>query len=141
MFDVALYTDTRANEAIDGIDGFNFQAISEGMNAQDRQVIRDTMLHRVVVGWNADHDPLEHPPSFAYCEHAGRYYLSRGISTGLTNNGRPGNLLTQAIATCDPDDFGMMRPAQLFGALNWCLEKAPGQMIDRWPSPLAIAPD
>ena len=81
MFDVALYTDTRANEAIDGIDGFNFQAISEGMNAQDRQVIRDTMLHRVVVGWNADHDPLEHPPSFAYCEHAGRYYLSRGIST------------------------------------------------------------
>lgn len=141
MFDVALYTDTRANEAIDGIDGFNFQAISEGMNAQDRQVIRDTMLHRVVVGWNADHDPLEHPPSFAYCGHAGRYYLSRGISTGVTNNGRPGNLLTQAIATSDPDDFGMMRPAQLFGALNWCLEKAPGQMIDRWPSPLAIAPD
>ena len=37
MFDVALYTDTRASEAIDGIDGFNFQAISEGMNAQDRQ--------------------------------------------------------------------------------------------------------
>ena len=31
MFDVALYTDTRASEAIDGIDGFNFQAISEGM--------------------------------------------------------------------------------------------------------------
>lgn len=140
MFDVALYTDARANEAIDGIDGFNFQAISEGITAQDRQVIRDTMLHRVVVGWNADHDPLAHPPSFAYCEHAGRYYLSRGISTGVTNNGRPGNLLTQAIATSDSDDFGMMRPAQLFGALNWCLEKAPGQMIDRWPSPLAIAP-
>ena len=141
MFDVALYTDTRASEAIDGIDGFNFQAISEGMNAQDRQVIRDTMLHRIVVGWNADHDPLDHPPSFAYCEHAGRYYLSRGISTGVTNNGRPGNLLTQAIVTSDPDDFGMMRPAQLFGALNWRLEKAPGQMIDRWPSPLAVAPE
>ena len=141
MFDVALYTDTRASEAIDGIDGFNFQAISEGMNAQDRQVIRDTLLHRVVVGWNADHDPLDHPPSFAYCGHAGRYYLSRGISTGVTNNGRPGNLLTQAIATSDPDDFGMMRPAQLFGALNWRLEKAPGQRIDRWPSPLAITPE
>ena len=57
------------------------------------------------------------------------------------NNGRPGNLLTQAIATSDPDDFGMMRPAQLFGALNWRLEKAPGQRIDRWPSPLAITPE
>ena len=113
MFDVAIYTDTRANEAIDGIDGFNFQAISEGITAQDRQVIRSNMLHRVVVGWNVEHDPLDHPASFAYYGHSGRYYLSRGISTGVTNNGRPGNLLTEAIVTSDPDDFGMMRPAQL----------------------------
>ena len=63
MFDVAIYTDTRANEAIDGIDGFNFQAISEGITAQDRQVIRSNMLHRVVVGWNVEHDPLDQLPS------------------------------------------------------------------------------
>lgn len=140
MFDVAIYTDTRASEAVDGIDGFNFQALSEGMTAQDRQVIRDHMLHRVVVGWNVDHDPLAHPPSFAYYAHAGRYYLSRGVSTGVTNNGRPGNLLTEAIATSDPDDFGTMRPAQLLGALNWRLEKAPGKTIGRWAAPLEVAP-
>ena len=140
MFDVAIYTDTRASEAVDGIDGFNFQALSKGMTAQDRQVIRDNMLHRVVVGWNVDHDPLAHPPSFAYYAHAGRYYLSRGVSTGVTNNGRPGNLLTEAIATSDPDDFGTMRPAQLLGALNWRLEKAPGKTIGRWAAPLEVAP-
>ena len=141
MFDVALYTDTRANEAVDGIDGFNFQALSEGMTTQDRQVIRDYMLHRVVVGWNVDHDPLEHPASFAYRAHAGRYYLSRGISTGVTNNGRPGNLLTEAIATSDPDDFGMMRPAQFLGARNWSLKKAPSQTLPRWAAPLEVTQD
>ena len=141
MFDVAIYTDTRANEAVDGIDGFNFQALSEGMTAQDRQVIRDYMLHRVVVGWNVDHDPLEHPASFSYRAHAGRYYLSRGISTGVTNNGRPGNLLTEAIATSDPDDFGMMRPAQFLGARNWSLKKASSQTLPRWAAPLDVTQD
>lgn len=141
MFDVAVYTDTRKDEAIDGIDGFNFQAVSEGITAQDRQVIRDTMLHRPVVGWGVDHDPLLHPPSFAYQNHGGRFYLSRGISTGVTNNNRPGNLLTQAITTPDADDFGSMRPAQLFGARNWNLAKGPGKAIDQWAAPLEVAPE
>lgn len=139
MFDVAIYTDTRASEAIDGIDGFNFQAVSEGITAQDRQVIRDNMLHRVVVGWSVDHDPLAHPPSFAYYNHAGRFYLSRGISSGVTNNGRPGNLLTQAITTSESDDFGAMRPAQLFGAVKWDLKKAADKHIGQWATPLEIA--
>jgi len=141
VFDVAIYTDTRADEAIDGIDGFNFQAVSTGITAQDRQIIRDNLLHRVVVGWGVDHDPLDHPPTFAYYSRGGRYYLSRGISTGVTNNGRPGNLLTQAITTSDSDDFGSMRPAQLFGAVNWRLETAPGKRTDQWAAPLDVDPD
>ncbi len=141
MFDVAVYTDTRADEAIDGIDGFNFQAISEGITAQDRQTIRDNMLHHVVVGWGVDNDPLKHPPSFVYYKHGDSYYLSRGISTGVTNNGRPGNLLTEAITTSDSDDFGAMRPAQLFGAENWRLEKAEGKSVPQWAAPLKVSPD
>jgi len=141
VFDVAIYTDTRADEAIDGIDGFNFQAASTGITAQDRQVIRDNLLHRVAVGWGVDHDPLDHPPTFACYSHGGRYYVSRGISTGVTNNGRPGNLLTQAITTSDIDDFGSMRPAQLFGAVNWRLETAPGKRTDQWAAPLDVDPD
>ncbi len=141
MFDVAVYTDTRADEAIDGIDGFNFQAISEGITVQDRQTIRDNMLHRVVVGWGVDNDPLRHPPTFVYYKHGDSYYLARGISTGTTNNGRPGNLLTEAITTSDSDDFGAMRPAQLFGAENWRLEKAGGKSVPQWAAPLKVSPD
>lgn len=141
MFDVAIYTDTRADEAIDGIDGFNFRAVSEGITAQDKQAIRDNMLHRVVVGWGVDHDPLAHPPTFVYYNHGGRYLLAKGISTGVTNNGRPGNLLTQAIVTSDPDDFASMRPAQLFGAVNWRMERGTTKSIDQWAAPLEIEPE
>jgi hypothetical protein len=140
VFDVAVYTDTRASEALDGIDGFNFQAASSGLTARDRQVIRDGMVHQVVVGWGVDRDPLDHPPSFAYRRQDDRHYLARGVSTGVTNNGRPGNLLTQAIVTASPDDFGSMRPAQLFGALNWNLAKAPGKQLAQWAPPLKVAP-
>lgn len=141
MFDVAIYTDTRAHEALDGIDGFNFQAASEGINAGDRQWVRDHMLHRITMGWETDHDPLDHPQSFAYASHGDRHFLARGRSTGITNNGRPGNILTQAIATSDADDFGGLRPAQLFGAVNWALEKAPSKNIEQWAPPLEIHPD
>ncbi len=141
MFDVAVYTDTRSDEAIDGIDGFNFQAISEGITAQDRQIIRDNMLHHVVVGWGVDNDPLKHPPSFVYYKHGDSYYLARGVSTGVTNNGRPGNLLTEAVTTSDSDDFGSMRPAQLFGAENWRLEKVEGKSVPQWAAPLKVSPD
>lgn len=138
MFEVAIYTDTRADEAVDGIDGFNFQALSEGITSADRQVIKDHLLHRVVSGWSVERDPLDHPPSFACYRHADRFYVSRGISTGTTNNGRPGNILTQAIVTSDPEDFGSARPAQLLGAMNWRLEKAPRDVLDGWPVPVEL---
>ncbi|NNG20691.1 hypothetical protein HJ590_14215 [Naumannella sp. ID2617S] len=141
MFEVAIYTDTRASEAIDGIDGFNFQAASSGITAADREVIRDRLLHRVASGWSAEHDPLSHPPTFAYLKCAGRHYLARGISTGLTGNGRPGNFITQALVTPDPDDFGSLRPAQLFGAERWQLSKAHSQRLERWAGPLEVHPD
>ncbi|OYN93381.1 hypothetical protein CGZ95_18635 [Enemella evansiae] len=141
MFNVAVYTDTRAEESLDGVAGFNFQSASSGVTAQDRQTIRDQMLHQVVVGWGVDNDPLAHPPSFAYVGRGDKYFLARGISTGVTDNGRPGNLLTQAIVTSDPEDFGTMRPAQLFGAVKWSLQKQPGKDSPQWAPPLEVEPE
>lgn len=140
MFDVAIYTDTRADESIDGSDGFDFQAVSEGITAQDRQVIEQYLLHRRVDDWDADHDPLSHPPTFVFAPQGSRFYLSRGISTGDTNNGRIGNMLTEAIVTADALDLGAMRPAQLFGAVRWSLTKAPGRQLEQWAPPLEIVP-
>lgn len=142
MFEVAIFTDVRAAEAIDGLDGFNFQAVSQGITAQDKDVIKNVLVHRVKVTWSSiNPDPLTHPPSFGYLRREDRYLLARGVSIGRTATGRPGNLLTQAVVTGDAQDFSMMRPAQLFGAVNWDLSKAPSKEIDAWPSPLEIEDD
>lgn len=140
-FEVATYTDVTAGEAIDGVDGFNFQAVSPGLTGVDRQHIREGMLHRVVPSWALGNDALRHPPTCAFVVKDGRGYLSRGRSTGITNSGRPGNQVTQVIATSAPDDFVPYRPAQLYGALRWNLEKAPGPDIDPWVTPLEVRPE
>ncbi|WP_322613908.1 GAP1-N2 domain-containing protein [Dermacoccus abyssi] len=140
-FDVATYTDVVASEAVDGVDGFNFQSVSPGVTGVDQQRIRESLLHRIVPSWALEHDPLHHPGTCAYVVQEGRFYLSRGRSTGDTNSGRPGNQITQAIITSDPDDFVPYRPAQLYGATEWTLEKAPSTTSDSWVTPLEIKPE
>lgn len=140
-FDVATYTDVVASEAIDGVDGFNFQSVSAGVTGVDQQKIRESLLHRVVPSWALDHDALDHPATCAYVVRGGRFYLSRGKSTGNTNSGRSGNQITQVIVTSDPDDFVPYRPAQLYGAADWTLEKAPRSSLDAWVTPVEIRPE
>ncbi|QIK67377.1 hypothetical protein G7072_14405 [Nocardioides sp. HDW12B] len=140
-FEVATYTDVVASEAIDGVDGFNFQSVSRGITGVDQQKIRESLLHRVVPSWALERDPLGHPGTCAYVVQEGRFYLSRGKSTGDTNSGRPGNQITQAIVTSDPDDFVPYRPAQLYGATEWTLEKAPSSTSEPWVTPLEIKPE
>jgi len=140
-FEVAIYTDVVASEAVDGVDGFNFQAVSSGLSGTDQQRIRESLLHRLVPSWSISHDELSHPPTCAYIVQDGRAYLARGKSTGTTNSGRPGNQLTQIIVTSDPDDFVPYRPAQLYGALEWTLAKAPNTSVDPWVAPLEIRPE
>lgn len=139
MFEVAVYTDVGAQEAIDGIDGFNFQSVSQGLTGIDQQRIRENLLHRVIPAWGLVHEPLLHPPTCAFMVQDGRFYLSRGISTGDTKSGRPGNQLTQVIVTSENSDFVPYRPAQLFGAAEWSLTKAASRESAPWVTPLQIS--
>ncbi len=137
MWEVASYTSATAAETVDGIGGFNFTAASPGMTPTDRSTIRSHLLHRIHPGWEDLNDPLLHPPTFAYLHRSGRYYLARGISTGTTPDGRGGNILTEAVMTTDPADFGPWRPAQLFGAtLWWQMTKLVGTLPTR-PTPIS----
>lgn len=141
MFDITVYTDAREDEALDGVAGFNFIAASPGSTATDQKFIAQHMLHVVKSSWHVDHtDQLAHPPTCLYRRSDDRYFLSRGKSTGLTITApRPGNQITQTIATADPDDFVPYRPAQLYAASQWQLSRdTGGKQITAWPTPLEI---
>lgn len=141
MFDVAVYTDVRAEEALDGIAGFNFMAASPGVTGADQKFVTQRMLHVVKSSWHVDHkDELAHPPSCIYRKSDGRYFLSRGRSIGQTVTApRPGNQLTQTIMTSEPEDFVPYRPAQLYAASQWNLSRGTaGKQLSPWPTPLEI---
>ncbi|MFH5230895.1 hypothetical protein [Antrihabitans spumae] len=141
MFDVTIYTDVRPDEALDGVGGFNFAAASDGVTAADRSFVAERMLHVVSSGWHVDHEELAHPSSCIYRTSAGKYFLSRGKSTGKTiTRPRPGNQLTETILTSERNDFLPYRPAQLFAANRWSVDKVSTKVLDSWPTPLEIDP-
>jgi hypothetical protein len=140
-FDTAVYTDVSRDEAVDGVDGFNFQAVSDGIDGADLRHIRELLLHQISNRWPADRDDQEHPHTAAYLRQDGRSYFSRGISTGTTSNGRRGNQLTQAAVTRDDSDLHPYRPAQIYAATKWSLEKSANKECEPWFAPLEIHPD
>lgn len=140
MFEVLVYTDCSAEESVSGRTGFQFQAESDGATPTDESVVLSDLQHVVATNFPVD-QPESQPPSCSYVARGGRYYLSRGISTGNTLSGRPGNQLTETIVTEERADILPRRPAQLYAASNWTLRRAPGKEIQGWQSPLEIGPD
>ena len=141
VLDVAVFSDTTADESVDGVEGFNFRALSAGVTADDRRRIREELLHRVHPTWAHDHDELAHPPTCALIRRDGRHYLARGHSTGLTLSGRHGNLVTQVVVTDDATGFGTYHPAQLYAASAWTLAETPSGDLEPWPTPESVRPD
>jgi hypothetical protein len=141
VLDVAVYSDTTAEESIDGVAGFNFRALSPGITDDDRRRIREELLHRVHPTWSHDHDELAHPPTCAYRRIDGRSYLARGHSTGLTLGGRSGNLVTQVVVTDEPSGFGTYHPAQLYAAPDWTLADTPSGDLAPWAAPTKVRAD
>lgn len=134
MFETTIYTDVLASESVTGQDGFNFQAVSPGINGSDQRTITEYMLHATSRRWPLDADPLGHPETFAHIVEDGKHYISRGKSTGDTNTGRRGNQLTQTVVV-PFDDYDLMEhgvPAQLFFSSHWALTKNPSKEAPCW---------
>lgn len=134
MFENAIFTDVLASEAINGHDGFNFQAVSAGIDGTDQRNTIEFMLHEVSRRWPLDADPLAHPETFAHIVQDGKHYISRGKSIGDTNTGRRGNQLTQTavIPFADYDRFDHGFPVQLFASSHWSLKKATSKVSQTW---------
>ncbi|MEU8001312.1 GTPase-associated protein 1-related protein [Catellatospora sp. NPDC049111] len=138
-FETLVYTDCRPGQGLAGTAGFQFQARSSGADQQAMHLVERHLLYEAPDNWMAArHPPEQYPPSLAHLwddrliTAAGRY-LGREA-----NGGREGNQLTHAIVTGDPDSYGSLRPAQLFGAPFWT--GSPAATTDCPPLPADIEP-
>jgi len=139
VFDVLIYTDCAENESLNGRTGFQFTAKSPDATPSDEEFVRTRLQHAVPIALPAE-DWQAHPPTCAYALVDGRAYLSRGVSTGQTLSGRPGNQLTQTILTSDQHGILPQRPAQLFSSPNWTFVKPSSREVPGWETPLEVNP-
>lgn len=140
MLDTLIYTDATADESLTGSPGFQFVAHSAGATRVDEGVVREQLQHSVPANLLADNWE-QHPATCAYIRVDGRMYLSRGLSTGATLGGRPGNQLTVTLMTSDPYDIIPLCPAQLYSSPSWDFGRPITQDLPGWATPLEISED
>ncbi|MEV6302266.1 GTPase-associated protein 1-related protein [Actinoplanes sp. NPDC051861] len=128
-FHTYIYTNCRADEGLQQRDGFQFQAVSPGANLSAMSVIQRRLLYEPSPQWMRERRPVsDYPPSFSHVYDSNMYATAAGLYVGReSTGGREGNQLTHAIATTDPSSYGLVRPAQLFGAPFWTPVQAPAQ--------------
>jgi hypothetical protein len=124
-FETLIYTDCRPGQGLQGTAGLQFQARSPGADRAAMSVVQRNLLYEPPPAWMRQRRPVsDYPPSFAHI-HDGVYATAAGVYRGReTNGGREGNQLTHGIVTADPAAYGLVRPAQLFGAPFWTAEPA-----------------
>ncbi|HEU4348380.1 MAG TPA: GTPase-associated protein 1-related protein [Actinoplanes sp.] len=124
-FGTLVYTDCRPGQGLSGGAGLQFQAASPDVDGDAMALVQRHLLYEPPSGWMREQRPVEdYPPSFA---HVGGEQLATaaGVYLGREANGtREGNQLTHAIATRDPQAYGLLRPAQLYGASFWTTKPA-----------------
>lgn len=138
--DTAIYTDVSADESVDGTSGFGFLSVSEGIDEGHKAKIVQRMLHVNSPRWPVDAAADQHPQTLAYQASEGRYFFSRGKSTGATISGRRGNQLTQIAVTDSAEDIAPLVPAQLFASPEWTMERTAQSPLPQWVTPLEIDP-
>jgi GTPase-associated protein 1, N-terminal domain type 2/GTPase-associated protein 1, middle domain len=136
-FGSLYYTDCRPGQGLQGGAGFQFQAASPGVSPEAMPLVQRTALYEPPVRWMRERRPVaDYPPSLAHTAEAGVFVTAAGRYLGQEANGtREGNQFTHAIVTRDPADYGVMRPAQLWGASWWAEEPAPSTELDELVNP------
>jgi hypothetical protein len=125
-FDTYIYTNCRADEGLQHRDGFQFQAVSPGADRSAMAIVQRSLLYEASPQWMRERRPVsDYPPSLAHVSD-GLYATAAGVYLGReSGGGREGNQLTHALATSDPAAYGLVRPAQMFGAPFWTTVPAP----------------
>jgi hypothetical protein len=138
-FGSLYYTDCRPGQGLQSGAGFQFQAASPGVSTEAMPLVQRTALYEPPVRWMRERRPVtDYPPSLAHTADGGLFVTAAGRYLGQEANGtRDGNQFTHAVVTRDPADYGVVRPAQLWGAPWWAVEPAPGTELDELTNPEA----
>ncbi len=144
-FGSLYYTDCRPGQGLAGGAGFQFQAASPGVAAEAVALVQRSALYEPPVRWMRERRPVaDYPPSLAHTVEGGLFSTAAGRYLGQEVNGtREGNQFTHAVITRDPADYGLVRPAQLWGAPWWASGPAPATALDELaahpePGPLDV---
>ncbi|MBN6040731.1 GTPase-associated protein 1-related protein [Amycolatopsis sp. 195334CR] len=130
-FGSLYYTDCLPGQGLRGVAGFQFQATSPEVGHDEMSLVQRSALYEPPPEWIRRRRPVElYPPSLAHV-FDDRFVTARGIYLGTEANGmREGNQFTHAITTGDPEAYGQLRPAQLWGAPWWAEHPAPTTRCD-----------
>ncbi|MGH3937869.1 MAG: GTPase-associated protein 1-related protein [Pseudonocardiaceae bacterium] len=129
------YTDCRPGQGLRGGAGFQFQAVSQGVDHDAMTLVTRSALYEAPVSWMREHRAVSsYPPSLTHV-FDGVYVTARGIYLGAEANGvREGNQFTHAVTTGDPEAYGLIRPAQLWEAPWWSEQPSAGTECDPVPA-------
>lgn len=141
-FGSLYYTDCVPGQGLQGGAGFQFQAASPGLASEAMTLVQRAALYEAPVSWMRDRRPVEdYPRSLAHTCEDGLFVTAAGRYLGKEANGsREGNQFTHAVVTRDAADYGMLRPAQLWGASWWATAPAAGVELDELPAVPADVP-
>jgi hypothetical protein len=137
-----LYTDCLPGAGRGAGGGFQVQAKSAGVNAEQTALAVGSLLYEVQVPWLSERRPVgEFPLGFAHDSGAG-YGTAQGQYAGkAAAGGRDGNHVTDCLLTADGDLYGAIRPAQLWRSALWRSEPWPGRECPPLPvAELAAGP-
>lgn len=130
------YTDCRPGQGLRGGAGFQFQSVSPGVGHDAMTLVQRSALYEAPVTWMREHRAVDAYPASLTHVFDGMYVTARGVYLGSEVNGaREGNQFTHAVATVDPEAYGLIRPAQLWDAPWWSVQPAAGTECDPVPTP------
>ena len=137
-----LYTDCAPGTGRGAGGGFQVQAQSPSVDAQQASFAVGWLLYEAQGAWVAEGRPVgEFPPGFAHACADG-YGTSQGRYVGKEAvGGRMGNHLADCLLTRDPERYGTIRPAQLWQSSTlWRAEPWPDRECPDFDGDLELGP-
>jgi hypothetical protein len=136
-----LYTDCAPGTGRNSGGGFQIQAQSPAVDAQQASFAVGWLLYEAQGAWVAAGRPVEEfPLGFAHACAEG-YGTSQGCYIGKEAvGGRMGNHLADCLLTRDPERYGTIRPAQLWQSPLWRAEAWPERDCPDFDGDLELGP-